>query len=417
MDFEDCSTEELPSNHLFDGKAIGADVSLFGCLQHEGLSLGLVGLLGRAGGALRGEECSFVGYTVCLGLLRHATLVGGVTVQLLQGDDGSQGVGLGLVRLGLGLGWVEDGLDLVTVDQTAQVGVGHGGSGDGLASLAVDLVQRLQGGLGPDAEASHVTAGGELEKVEAVDAAQLDAGQVAEGLLDAVVGRVDDQGSAAHGVTAVTHLTLSGADLLRLVGLLHVVEGADRGQDVLGRRGLLGGFHGCLQDQGDLGDLVDGVAAGHDEGGDCGGGEGRGDRVALLVDVDLLVPLAPGLGGGEHAPSAAHVSEGTLPRAGGPPSPHAGDTGHGTSGTPRGGGDLLPRADGDGVRLALVLVHVGVDELDDVRAEGGRHDGGEGGLSGLVSGEREDAHKGTGCHGEGWVWVELPVLRIVTRKE
>jgi len=54
------------------------------------------------------------------------------------------------------------------------------------------------------------------------------------------------------------------------------------------------------------------VATSHDKAGHGGGGEGRANGHTALVEVGLLVPLAPGLGGCEHATLAAHVSESAL---------------------------------------------------------------------------------------------------------
>jgi len=59
---------------------------------------------------------------------------------------------------------------------------------------------------------------------------------------------------------------------------------------------------------------------------------------------------------------------------------------------------LLAGADGDGVGLAVVFAHVGVDELDNVGTEGGGHDGGEVGFTGFFTGEGEDAYEGAGGH-------------------
>mmetsp|Transcript_118579 Transcript_118579/g.242332 ORF Transcript_118579/g.242332 Transcript_118579/m.242332 type:complete len:383 (+) Transcript_118579:314-1462(+) len=378
------------SMYLLNGETVGADISLCGGSGDEFLALALEGLLGGSCGALLGQQCGLVGFAVLLCLLGHASLVGGVHVELLEGGDGLEGVGLGLVPGRGGLGGVEDRLDLVGVDDTGDVGVGHGGGGDGLSVLSVDGVEGVEGGLRPDAEASHVSAGGQLEEVQPGNAAELDTGEVAEGELDSVVLGVDDEGTTSHGVSSVTHLTLTGTDALGVSGLFDVVEGTDGGKNVLGGGGLLGGFDGGVEDQGNLWDLVDDVSAGHDQGRDGGSGQGGGHGVSLLADVDLLVPLAPGLGGCEHASPAAHVTEGSLSGSGGTSSSDAGNTGDGTPGTPRGGGDLLSGTDRDGVGLSLVLVHVGVDELNDVGTEGSRHDGGESGLSGLVSREGED---------------------------
>ena len=384
-----------------EAETIGADVALLGDRLVVGLALGLVLLPLLAGGAALGNGLLLLAGAGLHGASLGGAGGGGVGVELLEGLGVVEGVLLAEPAAVGALGGVDHGLDLVGVDDTGEVGVDHGGRGDALAVLSVDGVEGLEGALGPDAEAAHVSSGGELEEVEAVDVAELDAGEVAEGLLDAVVVGVDDQRAATEGVATVAHLALAGADPLGIGGLLDVGEGADGGEDVLGGRGLLGGLHGIVEDKGDLGDLVDAVSAGHDEGGDGGGGEGRGDGVALLGGVDLLMPLAPGLGGVEHAAAAAHVAEGALSGAGGTATADAGDTGDGTAGTPGMGRDLLAGPDGDGVGLTVVLVHVGVDELNDVGTEGSRHDGGEGGLTGLVAGGTEYTHERAGHLGYG----------------
>ena len=378
--------------NLFNVETVGADISLGGSAGHENLSLGFEGLLGSSCGTLLGNEGSLVGLTVLLGLLGHASLIGGMGIELLKGNNGFKRVGLGFVSLGGRLGRVEDGLDFIGVDDTGEVGVGHGSGRDALSSFSVDLVQRVEGGLRPDAEASHVTSRGELEKVQAVDAAEFDTRQVAEGKLDAVVLGVNDERTTAHGVSAVTHLTLTGTNLLGVAGLLDIVEGTNGGEDILSGRSLLSGFDGGIEDKRNFRDFVDNVSTGHDKGGDSGGGQSRGNSVSLLANVDLLVPLAPGLGGCEHASSTAHVSESSLSGSGGTSTSDTRDTGNGTSSTPRGGRNLLSSADGDGISLTLVLVHVGVNKLNNVRTERGRHDSGEGSLSRLVSGEGEDAN-------------------------
>ena len=141
------------------------------------------------------------------------------------------------------------------------------------------------------------------------------------------------------------------------------------------------------------------MSTSHDERRHSRGGEGRGDRVALLGDIDLAVPLPPGFRGGEHTSAATHVAEGTLSRARGSSAADAGDSCHGAAGSPGGGRGHLAGVDVDGVRLTGVLVHVGVHELHDVSADGGSHHLGEAGLAGFGSGEREDGDKGTGGHG------------------
>lgn len=53
----------------------------------------------------------------------------------------------------------------------------------------------------------------------------------------------------------------------------------------------------------------------------------RGSRYSLLALAELDVPLAPGLGGGEHAAGATHVTERGLTGTVGTTTRDTGDTG------------------------------------------------------------------------------------------
>lgn len=126
---------------------------------------------------------------------------------------------------GFTLGRVERALNFRRVDETGQVSLGDDVGrqeevalvGGGLGGGAVDLVEGLEGGRGPDDEAAEVTARGELEEVQGADGAGLNTGDVAESLdeLFAVhLGVVDNEGAAALAVTTATKLALTGAELL-----------------------------------------------------------------------------------------------------------------------------------------------------------------------------------------------------------
>lgn len=174
------------------------------------------------------------------------------------------------------------------------------------------------------------------------------------------------------------------------------------------------------------------------------------------------MPLAPDLGGGEHAAGTAHVTESGLA---GTVSTTAGDTGDtGNSATyfrpssaiaqfrnrasfsirrifepasihtvllplsisqkplekpltsaPRLSRGLVTSLLADGVRLPLVLGHAGVDVLDDIRADGGAEDLGEdlSGAGGLAIGA-DDGNCGTGGH---LVRVSGQVRRLQKRRK
>ncbi|THG11641.1 hypothetical protein TEA_005888 [Camellia sinensis var. sinensis] len=107
------------------------------------------------------------------------------------------------------------------------------------------------------------------------------------------------------------------------------------------RRGLRDSLSRIANNERNLWHRLDAVAASHDEGGNGGGGDGGGDGVAVLVDGDAAVPAV-----------ARSSSERTCGRR---------DT-------------WFRRHLGDGVGLATVLGHVGVDEGDDIWADRGLHD-------------------------------------------
>jgi len=94
----------------------------------------------------------------------------------------------GVHRCQLGLLSADLRLDLVRVQQTAEVGVGNQRAGQLVVNLAgrvlavgsVDLVQLLEGRLGPHAETTDVTSGGELEEVETCNVDSLNSGEVSE---------------------------------------------------------------------------------------------------------------------------------------------------------------------------------------------------------------------------------------------
>lgn len=143
-----------------------------------------------------------------------------------------------------------------------------------------------------------MATGGELEQVQREDGRGLNTSQVAERLGDLLavdLGVVDDQGTAALAVAAATELALTGAQLARVLDLLDIGGGTDGLEE--GDSGRGAGDGGTLEDLGvdderDLGDGGDLVAAGEEEGGDGRGSQGRDGCEALLAEVDLLVPLS-----------------------------------------------------------------------------------------------------------------------------
>lgn len=106
-------------------------------------------------------------------------------------------------------------------------------------------------------------------------------------------------------------------------------------EELDGLLGLLDLLDLVADDEGNLGDLVDDMTAGHHQRRNAGRSERRADSVALLGDVHLAVPASVHLRRREHATTAAHVAERTLARAVGTTTTDTGNTRHGTASTPR----------------------------------------------------------------------------------
>ena len=178
-------------------------------------------------------------------------------------------------------------------------------------------------------------------------------------------------------------LSLSTALVLAVGSLLDIVESTNTLKNLHSLRGLLGTLSISGKNQRALRDLVNVVSTSHDKGRDSTGSQTGGDGIPLLAGVDLPVPLAPGLGGGKHAATAAHVSKGSLSRALGSSSIDTGNTGDGTASSPTCSRGLVSSLHLDTVSLAAVLGHVRVHKLDNVRAQRSSHDRREGNLSSL----------------------------------
>lgn len=182
----------------------------------------------------------------------------------------------------------------------------------GLVESTEDLIEKGKGTLGPDDETTDVATGSELEKVESPDVGELNTGQVPEGFDDTVVLGVDNERATTLTVSAPPELSLTSTELARVGDLDDVTVSLDGLQESDGLFCFLVGLDGGRDNEGNLGDFLDTVTAGKDEGGECRGGKRRDNGEAALVLVDLDVPFAPDLGGSEHATATAHVTERSL---------------------------------------------------------------------------------------------------------
>merc|ERR1719189_152487 len=275
-----------------------------------------------------------------------------------------------------GPGHLPDGLAL---QQDGQVSVGHPWlrqvppslCSACLAPSAVQTVKLLEGRLSPDAEPSHVASGGELQQVQVVHLHCVNSWDVPECLGDSLILIIDDERSKLLDTPPVPQLTLASPHTSGGVHLGHIGPGLVLPQEHHGLLGLGEGLDLVSHDKWDLRDALNLVTLGHDQSRDTSGSDGRADGVPLLGGVDLPVPPPPGLGGGEHATSTAHVSVSSLARSLGSTTLHPGDTSHGTSSSPRLGTSLMSNINVDSIGLPLVLGHVVVDPGHDVRPHWG----------------------------------------------
>jgi hypothetical protein len=255
----------------------------------------------------RGLRLATVNRLLAKLLLRESSSVGVKTEHNLLVAERVLLLDVGALGAGLTLGAAEDGLDFRRVDEAGEVGVGDevGGEDEVLlegrrrARGAVDGVEGLEGRGGPDDEATEVTTGGELEEVEGEDRGRLNTRDVAEStdeLLAVGLGVVDDERAAALAEAAASQLTLTGTHLAGLGDLdelgtsTNSLEESD-GSLGLGDSGVLEGLG--VNDEGNLGDVGDAVAAGEEERGDGRGSEGRGGSETSISRVSNYYSISP----------------------------------------------------------------------------------------------------------------------------
>ena len=176
----------------------------------------------------------------------------------------------------------------------------------------------------------------QLEQIQGIDIGCLDTRDIPEAPDDVRVGRImNDERTKSLTVAPIPHFTSTGPKLLGGTDLVDVGVGVDtteEGDSILGlgERGEVRIFN----DEGDFEDRLDSVPTCHDEGGDGGGSNSRDSGISFFVEVDLNVPLAPGLGGSKTTASSTHVAKRSLARTMGSSAAHTGDTSDGSACAP-----------------------------------------------------------------------------------
>ena len=266
----------------------------------------------------------------------EGSLSGGVSLGFSGGDelslfgsewvesvsDGSVGkwVLLGLiVNSDVSSGFSKFGLNLIGVDNSADIGAAHDGSVESVTLLFLgdvrwgteDSVEGLESILGEDDESTEVTTWGELEDVKSVDVAGIDTWEVSSGLLDTGgLVSVHDKWTLSHDVSGVSVFTSSGSDLLGSSDLSEIITSSEALESSEEGLGVWKGK--VVNDKWELWDLVDVVTSSHDKWGAGGSGKSGGNGMSSLSDVSLCVPFSPDLKWSEHSGLSAHVTEGSL---------------------------------------------------------------------------------------------------------
>ena len=211
------------------------------------------------------------------------------------------------------------GLNLIGVDDSADIGAAHDGSVESVTLLLLrdvgwgteNTVEGFEGVLGEDDESTEVTTWGELEDVKSVHVASINTWEISSGLLDTGgLVSVDDKWTLSHDVSGVSVFTSSGSNLLGLSDLGEIITSSEALEGSEERLGIWEGK--VVNDEWELWDLVDVMTSSHNKWGACGGGESGGNGMSSLSDVSLCVPFSPDLKWSEHSSLSAHVTESSL---------------------------------------------------------------------------------------------------------
>lgn len=100
--------------------------------------------------------------------------------------------------------------------------------------------------------------------------------------------------------------------------------------------------------------------------------------MSFLFVVDSSVPSSPGFKGSEHSTFSTHVTESGLSRSVSTRSRNSGNSGNSSSGSPGFGGMFFSGHNVNSMSLSSIFVDIGVNELDDIKSDGGGENGGEG---------------------------------------
>lgn len=222
----------------------------------------------------------------------------------------------------------------------------------GCGGATVDCIQCRERCGRPHDEPTEMATGSELQQIQREDAARLHTRDISERLdqiLPIFLRVVNNQGPTTLTVTTTAEFSLAGAQFARFAHFGDVRAGTDGFEELDGGFGFGDGEGGGVDYEGDFGDGGNAMAAGLEKGGDRRGGKGGcgcetsdgpsimgslggiWGKSSLLPKIDLLMPFAPDLGGGEHAAGTTHVAESSLTGSMGSSAGHTRDTSNSAS--------------------------------------------------------------------------------------
>lgn len=223
----------------------------------------------------------------------------------------------------LGSQVTEDSLNLIRVDDSGEVSALHNSSvknvslllSRGVDEIAKDAVESGEGSLGVDNKSTEVTSRGELQDVKSVDIANINSGDVSSGLGNVLISVViDEEGTLSHDISGVSVFANTGSDFLGGSNLVEIIRDTELAKNLEEIGGLI--LVKSIDNHWELSDIFNGVSTSHNERSAGGSSKSGGNGVSSLGNVALGMDLSPDLEGSEHTGLSAHVTEGSLTRAG-----------------------------------------------------------------------------------------------------
>jgi hypothetical protein len=299
-----------------------------------------------------------------------------IRIQFLHGLSMAERIDL-LSRLADGLLGSQELGNSGVADDASKIGVGHLGVRQSEARLfrfglvgTIDGIESSESIRSPDEESTEVSTRSESQQVEGFNIHEFNARDVTEGTEHIGFFLVDDNGTQLLDISTVTEFTSAGSDVLRSDNLFDIsinVELLEGFDGLLGLVDVSEGF--SSDDERNFIDLINSVTSGSDQSRDGRSSDSRADSISLHANVDLTVPSSPSSVGRVHVTATSHVTEGSLTRTVSTTTSNSGNTSNSTTSTPRFSRALVTSKIRDSIGLSVVLGHIGMDDVDEIRTD------------------------------------------------